>query len=313
MPSVQPESGPQMEASQPEGEESRGVVCNDDTKCRRFSDVSDFGPLGKPPLVSFAPTVTLTYWDAEEENTVQALLLDGREGKNTVPALLLDGREEENTVPSLLLDGREEENTVPALLLDGREEENTVPSLLLDGREEENTVPSLLLDGREEENTVPSLLLDGREEENTVPALLLDGREEENTANEEQEEKKEFNNGCPLFLDDKENTAEKTEENTTSVQLGMPETVQLHTASAPPQEAQQEDVKGGSGDLPEKDMEVTSDDGLLEADEIERTHVEAKPLASAPTAKLATFTLTYEDEELSECCSQVKGHFSLLL
>jgi hypothetical protein len=268
-----------MEASQPEGE-SRGVVCNDDAKCRRFSDVSEFSPLGKPPLVSFAPTVTLTYWDAEEENTV----------------------------PALLLDGREEENTVPALLLDGREEENTVPSMLLDGREEENTVPSLILDGREEENT-----------------LLLDGREEENTANEVQEEEMENNNGCPLFLDDKENTDEKTEENTTSVPLGKPETVQLleetktekqesvvlleskNTATAPSKEAQQEGVKGGSGDLPEaegKDMKAASD-GLLEAEEIERIQLEAKPLASGPTAKLATFTLTYEDEELSECCSQV--------
>ncbi len=244
-----------MEASQPEGEESRGVVCNDDAKCRRFSDVSDFGSLGKPPLVSFAPTVTLTYWDAEEENTV------------------------------------------------------------------------------------PALLLDGREEENTVPALLLDGREEENTANDMQEEEKEGNNGCPLFLDDRENTAEKIEQNTTSVPLGEPETVQLleetkmeeqeeaiflseskNTASAPSKEAQQEDVKGGSGDVPEKDMKETSDDGLLEAEEIERIQLEAKPLASAPTslgnAKLATFTLTYEDEELSECCSQVnhyKLHFPLLL
>jgi hypothetical protein len=255
-----------MEASQPEGE-SRGVVCNDDAKCRRFSDVSEFSPLGKPPLVSFAPTVTLTYWDAEEENTVPALLLDGMEG----------------------------------------------------------------------ENTVPSLLLDGWEEENTVPSLLLDGREEENTANDMQEEEKEGNNGCPFFLDDKEKTAEKTEENTTSVPLGEPEAVQLleetemeeqesivlpeskNTASGPSREAQQEDVKGGSGDLPEaegKDMKETSDDGLLEAEEIERIHVEAKPVdlappASAPTslgnAKLATFTLTYEDEELSECCSQVKG------
>jgi hypothetical protein len=232
-----------MEASQPEGE-SRGVVCNDDAKCRRFSDVSEFSPLGKPALVSFAPTVTLTYWDAEEENTV------------------------------------------------------------------------------------PALLLDGREEENTTPSLILDGREEENTANEVQEEERKNNNGCPLFLDDKENTAEKTEQDTTSVPLGEPETVQLleetkmeekesivlleskNTASAPPKEAQQEDVKGGSGDLPEaegKDMKETSDDGLLEAEENERTHGEAKPLASAPTAKLATFTLTYEDEELSECCSQVKG------
>jgi hypothetical protein len=273
MPSVQTESGLQMEASQPEGE-SRGVVCNDDAKCRRFSDVSEFSPLGKPALVSFAPTVTLTYWDAEEENTV--------------------------------------------------------PALLLDGREEVNTVPALLLDGREGENTVPSLLLNGREEENTVPSLLLDGREEENTANEVQEGESEDNNGCPLFLDDKENTAEKTEQNTNSVPLGEPEIVQFrektpmeeqesifmseskNTASAPSREAQQEDVKGGSGDLPEaegRDMMKAASDGLLEAEEIERTPLEAKPLASAPTAKLATFTLTYEDEELSECCSQVKKKF----
>jgi hypothetical protein len=246
MPSVQTESGLQMEASQPEGE-SRGVVCNDDAKCRRFSDVSEFSPLGKPQLVSFAPTVTLTYWDAEEENTV------------------------------------------------------------------------------------PALLLGGREEENTVPSLLLDGREEENTANDMQDGEREGNNGCPLFLDEKENTAEKTEQNTTSVPLEEPEeTVQLleetqmeeqesiflseskNTASAPSREAQQEDVKGGSGDFPEaegRDMMKAASDGLSEAEEIERTHVEAKPLASGPTAKLATFTLTYEDEELSECCSQVKERF----
>jgi len=233
-----------MEASQPEGE-SRGVVCNDDAKCRRFSDVSEFSPLGKPQLVSFAPTVTLTYWDAEEENTV------------------------------------------------------------------------------------PALLLGGREEENTVPSLLLDGREEENTANDMQDGEREGNNGCPLFLDEKENTAEKTEQNTTSVPLEEPEeTVQLleetqmeeqesiflseskNTASAPSREAQQEDVKGGSGDFPEaegRDMMKAASDGLLEAEEIERTHVEAKPVG--PTAKLATFTLTYEDEELSECCSQVKERF----